>query len=341
MVTLCLLRQQHVRSLLALEDYEAARNASLDWLKEDTLSATAYKFLGMAYQGLGKKEPDAYSNACFAYCTAYSLDSLDAQTVAHLGAIYNDSKEYSDALDITETYRLTDTLNIDVNRQNAKAYCMMKNYPMAASRYETLKSMGDRCFTTLYYLGISHYGNEWPYGARDNLLEAHRKSPQDVNVLYYLAKSSSKSSYKKEGVEYMKKALELVIPKDSVVMHLYEGLVECYDNDPNSNPYEQIEVMKKLYSMSKKYTLFYKIAYVYDRQKDYANALYFYEKFMSMVPKDKQVILDKDGKPKPGVVSWYQLSQKRVEKIKAEEFFRNGTVPQVEHADKDSLAQRK
>ena len=317
-------RQQHIRSLLALENYEAARDASLDWLKEDTLLVAAYKFLGMAYEGLASRNLDALMDAFDAYNRAYRLDSLDGQTVAHLASIFNGNEQFADAINITELYRQSDTIHIDVNRQNAKAYCMMKNYPIAVGRYEALKSMGDRSFTTLYYLGISHYGNECPSEARDNLLEAHRKSPQDVNVLYYLAKSSSNSYYKKEGLEYMKEALELVIPKDSVVMRLYEGLVDCYESYTAANPYEYIEVMKKTYSMNKKYTLFYRIAQIYDRQKDYANAIHYYEKFMSMVPKDKRVALDKDGKPSKRLVSRYQLAQERVEKIKAEEFFRNG-----------------
>lgn len=317
-------RQQHIRALLTLENYEEAISAALGWLEKDTLSTTAYKFLGMAYQGLGKEDPDAFSNAYSAYYTAYSLDSLDAQIVAHLGAICNDSKAYIDALDFTETYRLTDTLNIDVNRQNAKAYCMMKNYEKAVERYESLKRMGDRSFTTLYYLGISHYGNDWFYGAQENLLLAYKKNPNDVNLLYYLGKSCSRTSWKKDGVDYLKKAIEITVPKDSVLLHLYEGLAECYGRWYEGDPYEEIEILKKTYALNKKYTIFFKIAEVYERQKDYANAIHYYEKYMAMVPEDKRVILDSDGKPDKKAMSWYQAASMKVEKIKAESFFRDG-----------------
>ena len=138
------------------------------------------------------------------------------------------------------------------------------------------------------------------------------------------------------GLEFMKKALDLVVPEDSVLVRLYEGLVECYDNYPKSDPYERIEVLKKTYTLNKKYLLFYKIAEIYEYQKDYANAVHYYKKFMSMVPKDKQVPLDEDGKPRAGWKSKYQFAQERIEKIKAEEFFRNGTKSQ--DAEKDSLA---
>ena len=145
-------RQQYIRSLLTSEKYEVARDASHAWLERDTVSATGYKFLGMAYEGMAISNPDMLSNAFFAYNAAYRRDSLDGQTVAHIAAIFNNNNQFADAKDVTETYRLSDTTNIDVNRQNAKAYCMLKEYKTAVSRYEALKSMGDRSFTTLYYL---------------------------------------------------------------------------------------------------------------------------------------------------------------------------------------------
>lgn len=317
-------RQQHLRVLLASEKYEVARTASHSWLERDTLSASAYKYLGMAYEGMVMDNPDALGNAFMAYNAAYRRDSLDGQTVALIAAIFNNNNQFADAVNVTETYRLTDTLHVDVNRQNAKAYCMLKDYPTAVKRYESLKSMGDRSFTTLYYLGISHYGNNWFYGSHENLLEAYRKNPTDVNLLYYLAKSCARTSWKAEGVELMKEALNLAIPKDSVITRLYDGLVECYSYHSKADPYEHIEAMKKLYSLNGKYTLLYRIAYKYDHQKDYVNAVHYYEKYMALVPKDKQVAVDEEGNPLPNADTMYQKARRRVEKIKVEDFFRNG-----------------
>ena len=317
-------RQQQIRTLLAMENYEAARDASHAWLERDTVSATGYKYLGMAYEGMALDDPNVLANAFFAYNAAYRRDSLDGQTVAHIASIFNNNNQFADAVNVTETYRLTDTINVDVNRQNAKAYCMLKDYKRAVSRYDALKAMGDRSFTTLYYLGISHYGDNWPYGAQENLLEAHKKNPNDVNVLYYLAKSCARTSWKEEGVEYMEKALELASPQDSTLARLYDGLLECYDFLPKADPYKKIELIKKVYSYTKKYTLYYKIADIYDRQKDYVNAVHYYEKYMALVPKDKQVALDEDGNPMPDIDTMYQKARRRVEKIKVEDFFRNG-----------------
>ena len=122
----------------------------------------------------------------------------------------------------------------------------------------------------------------------------------------------------------MRKAITETEKMDSVAVRLYEGLVDCYSRWHESDPYEAIEVMKKTYALNKKNTLLYKIAEVYERQEDYANALYFYEKFMALVPKDKQVALDEEGEPVQNWETMYQMAEKRVKKIKEESFFRDG-----------------
>jgi tetratricopeptide (TPR) repeat protein len=82
--------------------------------------------------------------------------------------------------------------------------------------------------------------------------------------------------------------------------------------------------MKKTYTLNKKYTLFFKIAEIYYKQKDYANAIHYYEKYMSMVPKDKQLALDSDGKPMVGWTSLYQIAERKIKEMKEENFFRHG-----------------
>ena len=43
-----------------------------------------------------------------------------------------------------------------------------------------------------------------------------------------------------------------------------------------------------------------------------------------MVPEDKRMALDDEGKPMAGWTSLYQMAEKKIQKIKEENFFRNG-----------------
>lgn len=312
-------RLQFIRSLLASEDYEAARTACHGWLEQDSVSATGYKYLAQAYEGL--QDP---TSAFLSYNIAYRRDSLDAQTVASIAGIFSNNQQFQDAVDVTECYRLSDTTNIDVNRQNAKAYCMLRDYTTAVSRYEELKRLGDRSFLTLYYLGVSHYGDNWFYGAYDNLKEAYQKNPMDVNVLYYLAKASARTSWKKEGVEYMEEAFRIAVPSDSMMVRLYDGLVECYDYALETK--KEIAALEKLYSYTKKGSIFYKIARLYDWKEDAKNAIRYYEKYMATVPEDQRYALDENGNPAEDRITLYQQAWKRIKKIKEEGFFK-GEVP--------------
>ncbi len=312
-------RLQFIRSLLASEDYEAARTACHGWLEQDSVSATGYKYLAQAYEGL--QDP---VSAFLSYNIAYRRDSLDAQTVASIAGIFNNNQQFQDAVDVTECYRLSDTTNINVNRQNAKAYCMLKDYSTAVKRYEELKRLGDRSFLTLYYLGVSHYGDNWFYGAYDNLKEAYQKNPMDVNVLYYLAKASARTSWKKEGVEYMEEAFRIAVPTDSMMVRLYDGLVECYDYALETK--KEIAALEKLYSYTKKGSIFYKIARLYDWKEDAKNAIRYYEKYMATVPEDQRYALDENGNPAEDRITLYQQAWIRIKRIKEEGFFK-GEVP--------------
>ena len=86
-----------------------------------------------------------------------------------------------------------------------------------------------------------------------------------------------------------------------------------------------IDALKELYKWNQHRVNFYRIAEIYDRQKDYANAVHYYEKYMSMVPEGQRIPRDDEGNPiEGGQQTYYQLAEKRIKKIKEEDFFRHG-----------------
>lgn len=306
---------QYFNSLTNLEEYDRAIDLCHEIISNDS-TALSYRLLGQAYQQ--KKD---ISNAFLAYNIAYRKDSSDYITVSNIASIFNDNKQYDDAIGITEKFRLADTTNIAVNRQNAKAYCMKNDYKTAIERYESLKYLGDRSFTTLYYLGVSYYGDQWFYGAYDNLKLAVQKAPNDLNILYYLGLSAVRTSWKNEGVDYLQTAIGLATPDDSLMVKLYKGLADCYRyvNDNKSYVDAMLTVYKK-YTPSDDMILF-RIADYFDRSLlDPKTAIKYYEKYMSAVPKEKQQAQQSGD----GSLTYYQFARKRVEKLKEELFFKEG-----------------
>lgn len=311
------LRQKHIQALLGGEEYQQAKKACHDWLERDSAAATAYRLLGQTYE-----VQDSVEFAFLGYRAAYHIDSLDAQTVARVANVFNDNGQYQDALDVTETYRITDTTDVDVNRQNAKAYCMLRRYPEAVQRYEALKRAGDRSFLTLYYLGISYFGDNWFYGAYDNLKEALRKSPAspaNVNALAYFARSAARTSWKEEGVRAMEEAMELVQPSDTLMGELYGMLAECYHYRPD--PWKEVEAMVRQYGYTRNYVLLYNIGIRYETLKDRKNAVRYLRKYMEAVPEDKRFECDAQGEILENVMTAYRDAYRRVKKLEEESFF--------------------
>lgn len=142
----------------------------------------------------------------------------------------------------------------------------MKDYQTAIQRYEQLLSLGDSTFTTCYYLGVSYYAVEKFYEAHDILEVARQYDKRNVNLLYYLGRSCSKTSWKDQGVAYLEEAVAYATPPDSAMVRLYVGLTDCYKMA--LMPKEQIKTMQDRYDKYdiENHKLLYDMAYVYQYQ---------------------------------------------------------------------------
>ncbi len=260
----------------------------------------------------------------------------DYLAAAKLGSLYCASGGYEYAIEATEKYRQIDSTNMVVNRQNAVAYCLAQDYPTAIDRYRYLISQGDSTLLTTYYMGVCYYASERYYDAYDMLSIAVQQSPKDPNLLYYLGRSCAKTSWKQEGIEHLKRAIELSQPSDSAMARLYTGLTDCYKMA--GNPREQIEAIKEHYKYEPtKHRLIYDMATVYAYQlKDKRNAERCLESFLKTQPKEgaaKTPELNEKGEVELGLTNYYNAARNWLEDLqkerKKEEFFRDGGAPQA------------
>ena len=250
-------RIQYIGLLLSLQKFQDALGESSLMTEKDS-SAIALHLQAQSFEGMGELLP---ATGCY-----YNIQEKypdDYLAGAKLAALNIAGSYFNEAIEATEKYRQIDTTNIAVNRQNALAYCLNKDYPTAIQRYEYLVSQGDSSFHTCYYLGISYYAEEKYYEAHDFLEAARKHDPENVNLLYYLGRACAKTSWKKLGVEYLEKALDLTIPKDSNMVRLYIGMTDCYKMA--QMPKEQIESIRERYRKYDKqnHKLLYDMAFIY------------------------------------------------------------------------------
>lgn len=319
-------RIQYINLLLAQQKFREALGESSVMTEKDS-SAVALHLQAQSLEGMGELVPAA---GCY-----YNIQEKypdDYLAAAKLGAINIAASCFDEAIEATEKYRQIDTTNVAVNRQNALAYCLKKDYPTAISRYEYLVNQGDSTFHTCYYLGISYYAIERYYEAHDFLEAARKYDPENVNLLYYLGRACSKTSWKKQGVEYLEKAINLSVPKDSDMIRLYIGMTDCYKMAQKYR--EQIESIKERYQKYDKenHKLLYDMAYVaFYSQKNRESTLRYLEAFLKTRPKEEKeekIERNENGEIVMGLPNYYNAAANWLKdlqsKQKIEDFFLNG-----------------
>lgn len=320
-------RIQYISLLCNLQQYEEAFGES-SVLAETDSSAVILHLQAQSLEGR-TGFPDAALGCYHVIQDKYPDDYLAA---AKLGQIYNAMQFYEYAIEATEKYREADTTNVVVNRQNAQAYCLSGDYPMAIKRYEYLVGQRDSSFHTYYYLGVSYYATEKFYEAHDMLEIARKYDPENVNLLYYLGRACAKTSWKKQGIEYLETAIDLSLPKDSAMTRLYKGLRDCCRL--GREPAKAIQAAKDQYKYDKtNHKLLYDIAIDYLFMKDNKNATHYLEAFLKTRPKDTKetaIEINKKGEVEVNMEYYYRSAMETLKKLKQkakeEDFFKNGTL---------------
>lgn len=324
-------RIQYINLLLSLQKFRDALGESSLMTEKDS-SAIALHLQSQSFEGMGEPLPAA--GCYYNIQEKYPSDYLAA---AKLGAINISGSYFDEAIEATEKYRQIDTTNIAVNRQNALAYCLKQDYPTAIRRYEYLVNQGDSSFHTCYYLGISYYAVEKYYEAHDFLEVARKYDPENVNLLYYLGRACAKTSWKKQGVEYLERAIDLSIPKDSSMTRLYIGMTDCYKMAQMYK--EQLASMKERYQKydRQNHKLLYDMAHLsFSGLKDKKSTERYLEAFLKTRPKDDkagQAKLNEKGELVLGMTNYYNAAANWLKDLKSkqkiEDFFQNGNTEAI------------
>ena len=137
------------------------------------------------------------------------------------------------------------------------------------------------------------------------------------------------------SVEYLEKALDLTIPKDSNMVRLYIGMTDCYKMA--QMPKEQIESIRERYRKYDKqnHKLLYDMAFIYFYSlKDKKNTERCLEAFLKTRPKEdkeEEAKLNERGELVLGTKNYYNAAANWLKDIqskqKIEDFFLGGNVP--------------
>ncbi|MFT3753981.1 MAG: hypothetical protein QM800_14245 [Paludibacter sp.] len=277
-------------------------------LKKDSLSAV-YPFIGDSFVQLSNLD-----SAVYYYRKALTSNSSDYNTLSKLSKIYCQTEKYTDLINSTGRYMLTDSTNQIVNQYNGIGHCMKSNYNHAIYRLNKLFQEGDSSFLTNYYLGASYFATKDYVMAYDHLTRAYKKDSTNQSLFLYLGKSAIFSGHQSEGIEILNKGLNHLIPKDSVLFNYYYNISVGY-NRLWSYHADEIKYLKLAYKHNPDYNFaLYTIAGIYDwKLKKPEEALEYYKQFVETRTKVKKEVDDKAAS-----ISYYDVAESRLNEIKTE-----------------------
>ena len=198
-----------------LRDWKTIIHLANKMLQQDTLPSL-YPVLGDCFTQLSMKD-----SAIFYYKKEMDYYPEDYNTLAKLSKLYLVDGHYTKLINTTNRYMQADFSNQQINQFNGMGHCMNKDYTRSIYRLRSLFQQGDSSFLTNYYLGASYYATEDYIQAFDHLKQAYKKDSSNLDLIFFLGKSAIMSGHQLSGIRILKKGIELMTPKDSVLFNYY------------------------------------------------------------------------------------------------------------------------
>lgn len=311
--------QQLANSYYLDNDYKNALKYYLSAYSTDS-SYYLSKQLAKCYDNLNKID-----TAIFYYRKTVELNPVDFQSTYRLAGLYKQKEDYEKGIFLTDSFLEQDSTNIKMIKLNGFLYFLNKDFTKSTERFEQCIALSDTSDFVNKYLGYSYFKMEEFQKAKDYLEKAYQKDTTNIELCYVLGLSCDYSIYKKLGIEYLSKTVDLLIPSPTILSQVYQDLAAA-----NTGYYKYEEALGaylKAYELTPNDTLMiYKIASHCDNWiQDKNLALKYYQKFMTTRPKDRKPL---PKMPVPGgiEISYYDFVERRMNEIKEELFWQGEKI---------------
>ena len=284
-----------------LKAYPQSIQAGREAVRLDSIPAV------LTFIGDGFKQLDQADSALWYYMRSLALRPGNESTVAKAVNILISTKRYDEAVSVTASFLAGDPDNTLVAPLQGLAYYRKEDYDSAVDVFKRQEDIGNDSYAVHYYLGQSYWHTKLIYRAEEELLAAWRADSSDVNLAYSIAavKSEAYRPFEREVKPWLDKAMEMLQPNPVMMSRVHQQYGLGYYRKQGSWA-EAIEHYKEAYRYNPKLiSALSTIAYCYEIQKDYKQALEWYNKYLQVA--------------KPGSKG-YEFAAKSIEYLKGELF---------------------
>jgi tetratricopeptide (TPR) repeat protein len=292
---------------MAAEKYDRALILFRRLYDADSDNVYFLRNMAKCYDCMGQED-----SAMILYRKSLQPINGDFQTVYRLCCLWIKHKAYDKALAMTTEFRCTDSTNARINSLHAYLFLLKRDYSSANRLFEHCYKHHDETKFTLKYLGISAFKINDMESAKTYLEKAYQQDSTDYEISNYLGVACSSSFYKRLGVYYLEKALQLTTPDSVYLGTIYGNLGRAYETYSNAPREKALKAYLKAYSLNPQDTvMLYLIACQYDHGlHDTDKAINYYRQFLSVFPPER-----KNKKEEVNVITYYNLATRRLKEL--------------------------
>jgi len=283
-----------------MKDYPACASFGRKILSRDSIPAVA-ALTGDAFNLAGQND-----SALVYYRHALALKPRNEAVVSKAANLLLAEKDYDSVLALTGDYLALDPDNFTVAPIQGLAYYLSAHYDSSTVVFERLKDLGADSYPLHYYLGQSYWHTNVTYEAERELLKAWALDSSDANLAWSIAAVEAEMyrPFDTRVKPWLDKASEMIRPDSAFVSRIHQqygsGYYALEQFDKAIAHYQEAYRQNPSFIQA-----ISTIAYCYERQKKYKQALEYYERYLKLA--------------RPGSRG-YEFAQKSIEYIKGELF---------------------
>lgn len=293
------IRQMQIYS--RLKAWPQSIQAGREVLQIDTIPAV----LGVI--GDNFRQMEQGDSALWYYRRSLAYKPMNEAVLSKAVNVLLSADQYDEAVAITEPFLAEDPDNTTIAPLKGLALYLKGNYKEAVKVFQRQEEIGNDTYPIHYYLGQSFWHENVTYRAEQELLAAWQIDSSDVNLAYSIAavKAEALRLFEDDVKVWLDKAMDMLQPDPVMMSRIHQQYGVGYFRRQDSWD-QAIEHYKEAYRYNpKNISALSTIGYCYEYNKDYKNALEWYEKYMKVA--------------RPGS-SGYNFVKKSIEQIKGELF---------------------
>lgn len=293
------IRQMQIYS--RLKAWPQSIQAGREVLQIDTIPAV----LGVI--GDSFRQMEHGDSALWYYRRSLAYKPMNEAVLSKAVNVLLSADQYDQAVAITEPFLAEDPDNTTIAPLKGLALYLKGNYKEAVKVFQRQEEIGNDTYPIHYYLGQSFWHENVTYRAEQELLAAWQIDSSDVNLAYSIAavKAEALRLFEDDVKVWLDKAMDMLQPDPVMMSRIHQQYGVGYFRRQDSWD-QAIEHYKEAYRYNpKNISALSTIGYCYEYNKDYKNALEWYEKYMKVA--------------RPGS-SGYNFVKKSIEQIKGELF---------------------